>query len=212
MFGKGFPPAVMGKTLIYTTLVLVLSSFVLSDDLIEDSSLVSDLPSPTEGPYSSTSGDEEISVSDESVIKGLTAFITKLHASPTSPEPTRTSYFPKTSSASTDTTTSTTRRSTTQVPSTSTPLTCPTPVPYPKPVDCEEVRRNGHNTSGIYTVWPRSRVAHCSLVVYCDMETSGGGWTVIQRRGRFDGPMNFFNKDWQRYKNGFGYLDQEFWL
>ncbi|GFY69088.1 techylectin-5A [Trichonephila inaurata madagascariensis] len=206
-----FPPAIMSKALIYTTLVLVLSSYVFSDDLNEGVSLVSGVPGSSESLYPSTSGDEDFSVSAVSLNKSLTAFITKLHGSPTSSEPTRTTYFPRTSSASTHVTTSTTR-STTQVPSTSTPLTCPTPVPFPKPVDCEEVRRNGHNKSGIYTVWPRSRVAPCSLVVYCDMETSGGGWTVIQRRGKFNGPMNFFNKNWRSYKNGFGYLDEEFWL
>ena len=41
------------------------------------------------------------------------------------------------------------------------------------------------------------------------MTTSGGGWTVIQRR--LDGSADF-HRVWQDYKNGFGHLDGEFWL
>uniref|UniRef100_A0A8I6A5L4 Fibrinogen alpha chain n=1 Tax=Rattus norvegicus TaxID=10116 RepID=A0A8I6A5L4_RAT len=49
--------------------------------------------------------------------------------------------------------------------------------------------------------------------VYCDQETSLGGWLLIQQR--MDGSLNF-NRTWQDYKRGFGSLNDkgegEFWL
>lgn len=48
-----------------------------------------------------------------------------------------------------------------------------------KAVDCADVLRMGHNISGVYEIWPMSRVTEGkSLDVYCDMETDRGGWTV----------------------------------
>ncbi|ELK25346.1 Fibrinogen alpha chain [Myotis davidii] len=49
--------------------------------------------------------------------------------------------------------------------------------------------------------------------VYCDQETSLGGWLLIQQR--MDGSLNF-NRTWQDYKRGFGSVNDkgegEFWL
>ncbi|GFW90413.1 techylectin-5A [Trichonephila clavipes] len=42
-------------------------------------------------------------------------------------------------------------------------------------MDCQEILENGNKESGVYTIWPRSRIGNCqSIDVYCDMETAGG--------------------------------------
>ncbi|CAL1281178.1 unnamed protein product [Larinioides sclopetarius] len=82
----------------------------------------------------------------------------------------------------------------------------------PKPMDCDEVMQCGHNRSGIYEIWPRNREMAGSIDVFCDMETSGGGWTVIQRRGDYRKSVDFFLKSWYSYKKGFGDLRRDFWL
>ena len=41
------------------------------------------------------------------------------------------------------------------------------------------------------------------------METSGGGWTTIQRRK--SGLVSFF-RDWKQYQQGFGSIHGDFWL
>ncbi|GBN81787.1 Techylectin-5A [Araneus ventricosus] len=82
-----------------------------------------------------------------------------------------------------------------------------------KPMDCAELMKNGVTESGVYTIFPRSRVTGGkSIEVYCDMETNGGGWTVIQRRGQYGNPEDYFVKKWNEYKEGFGDFKKEFWL
>ncbi|XP_035208259.1 techylectin-5A-like isoform X2 [Stegodyphus dumicola] len=89
----------------------------------------------------------------------------------------------------------------------------PCPKPPERPMDCTEVLLNGHNTSGVYTLWPKSRILSCETVkAYCDMDTDGGGWTVIQRRGNFSRPEDYFFKNWIEYKRGFGKLNEDFWF
>uniref|UniRef100_A0A4Q8K5H7 U16-Liphistoxin-Lth1c_1 n=1 Tax=Liphistius thaleban TaxID=1905330 RepID=A0A4Q8K5H7_9ARAC len=80
------------------------------------------------------------------------------------------------------------------------------------PMDCEDILHCGKKTSGIYRIWPINRIIEGSVSVYCDMETDGGGWTVFQRRGDFGQAKDFFYKNWEAYKKGFGTLEEDFWL
>ena len=45
--------------------------------------------------------------------------------------------------------------------------------------------------------------------VYCDMNTTTGGWIVIQRNK--NNSLVNFNKNWTDYEKGFGDLNTEFW-
>ena len=72
--------------------------------------------------------------------------------------------------------------------------------------DCLEHKQVGVKVNGVYKI-------HQNILkiiqVYCDQTTDGGGWTVFQRR--IDGSVDFF-RDWEHYKQGFGNLQNEFWL
>nr|SVE74068.1 EOG090X02LG [Daphnia barbata] len=70
------------------------------------------------------------------------------------------------------------------------------------PHDCRDV-----SSTGVNYILPRESSE--VVKVYCDQETSGGGWTVIQRRA--DGKEDF-NRNWAAYKSGFGSVLGEFWL
>ena len=65
----------------------------------------------------------------------------------------------------------------------------------------------GQRSDGIYKVTPDPR--NSTVSVWCDMESFGGGWTVIQRR--VNGSVSF-NRSWAEYKKGFGDTRAEFWL
>ncbi|XP_078665434.1 uncharacterized protein LOC144907898 [Branchiostoma floridae x Branchiostoma belcheri] len=72
--------------------------------------------------------------------------------------------------------------------------------------DCAEIYEGGSTTSGVYLVTLQNNTP---VEVYCDMDTDGGGWTIIQRR--IDGTVPF-NRTWEDYKQGFGNKDGEHWL
>ncbi|XP_072030012.1 uncharacterized protein [Amphiura filiformis] len=79
---------------------------------------------------------------------------------------------------------------------------------YPR--DCFDIIQTGQTKSGIYTIYPSVNVKTGNPIdVYCDMKTDDGGWTVFQKRkvGSVE-----FNRGWEDYKSGFGYVGSEFWL
>ncbi|XP_041855741.1 fibrinogen C domain-containing protein 1 [Melanotaenia boesemani] len=76
-----------------------------------------------------------------------------------------------------------------------------------RPKDCSDVLESGVSEDGVYSVFPTHNPD--GFMVYCDMSTDGGGWTVIQRRE--DGSVNFF-RGWEAYRDGFGTTTGEHWL
>ena len=74
--------------------------------------------------------------------------------------------------------------------------------------NCAELYKSGKTVSGVYTINPDGSSAG-AFDVYCDQKTSGGGWTVFQKR--LDGSVDFY-RGWNDYKKGFGNLNGEFWL
>lgn len=88
------------------------------------------------------------------------------------------------------------------------PLNYPLPLLTPSlsldilaPRDCSDYNVLQERKNGVYKVTPDPR--NGTFDVFCDMESFGGGWTVIQKR--LDGSVSF-NRSWAEYKKGFGNL------
>ncbi|XP_077415908.1 tenascin-N [Vanacampus margaritifer] len=79
---------------------------------------------------------------------------------------------------------------------------------YPFPADCLQIMKNGIKKSGVHTIYINNDGSK-PTEIYCDMDTDGGGWLVLQRRttGKLD-----FMKRWRVYMAGFGNMTDEFWI
>ncbi|KAF6306220.1 fibrinogen gamma chain [Rhinolophus ferrumequinum] len=77
--------------------------------------------------------------------------------------------------------------------------------------DCQDIANKGAKESGLYFIKPLT--SKQQFLVYCEIDQSGNGWTVLQQR--LDGSLDF-KKNWIQYKEGFGHLSPtgttEFWL
>ncbi|XP_026882831.2 angiopoietin-1 [Electrophorus electricus] len=72
--------------------------------------------------------------------------------------------------------------------------------------DCADLYETGFRKNGVYTI---NISPQETKKVYCNMESAGGGWTVIQHRE--DGSIDF-QRTWKEYKMGFGSVSAEHWL
>ncbi|XP_007895968.1 angiopoietin-related protein 7 [Callorhinchus milii] len=75
--------------------------------------------------------------------------------------------------------------------------------------DCASLYHRNYRISGVYKLPADEFLGTQELEVYCDMETNGGGWTIIQRRKV---GLTSFDRDWKMYKRGFGNNRGDFWL
>lgn len=75
--------------------------------------------------------------------------------------------------------------------------------------DCASLYSKNYKISGEYKLPKNEFLGASELNVFCDMETNGGGWTLIQRRKV---GLISFERDWKQYKSGFGSIRGDFWL
>ncbi|CAL4060895.1 unnamed protein product, partial [Meganyctiphanes norvegica] len=76
--------------------------------------------------------------------------------------------------------------------------------------NCLDLLNDGITESGPAIIYPYLEdTTYPPVLVLCDQQTDGGGWTVIQRR--YDGTEDFY-RSWTEYADGFGRISQEHYL
>ena len=88
--------------------------------------------------------------------------------------------------------------------------------PYHQSTSCHQVKAAGGVKSGVYEVGSKDNIYLSQegtiremRYLLCDMEESGGGWTVIQKNRK--GSQVNFNVGNNLYEKGFGDLRESFW-
>ena len=76
-------------------------------------------------------------------------------------------------------------------------------------LDCSDIRHLNHDSG--YQTFNLDQGGKRPVSVLCDMETEGGGWTVVQRRDPELTPVGF-ERDWHDYRVGFGNPETEYWI
>ncbi|CAL4229540.1 unnamed protein product, partial [Meganyctiphanes norvegica] len=76
------------------------------------------------------------------------------------------------------------------------------------PRNCLDLKKQWKK-SGTYMITPCDSSPTKVVKVYCDMDTDGGGWTVIQRRDNYTQQEDFYT-NWYEYAIGFGDVSQDF--
>uniref|UniRef100_G1MQU4 Fibrinogen C-terminal domain-containing protein n=2 Tax=Meleagris gallopavo TaxID=9103 RepID=G1MQU4_MELGA len=86
------------------------------------------------------------------------------------------------------------------------PTTSSRSVPFAGfPADCSHLRKT--SPSGVYVIQPARSPPR---VVWCDMDTEGKGWTVVQRN-TYNTEITW-KESWTTYKYGFGNVQGDHWL
>eukprot|EP00092_Neocalanus_flemingeri_P045310 GFUD01050553.1.p1 GENE.GFUD01050553.1~~GFUD01050553.1.p1 ORF type:complete len:360 (-),score=110.91 GFUD01050553.1:68-1147(-) len=62
-----------------------------------------------------------------------------------------------------------------------------------------------------WTMW-KGKLDDLKQLLHNVIANQGPQWVVIQRRGQFGNPADFFAKSMADYKTGFGNVDKDFWL
>ncbi|CAN8032323.1 unnamed protein product [Ixodes persulcatus] len=79
--------------------------------------------------------------------------------------------------------------------------------PGERTVSCAQLKREGNDESKDYFIIP-----HNLFWVWCDMDTDGGGWTIIQRRFKNEEGEDKFEKSEKEYEEGFYGGVSSYWI